>query len=793
MANSKISDLKNLPADNVATNDLLVIVDRDSTLSSPSGETKNVTVTEFASASYAAAPNKTFTSLNDAPDALQDHFFLQVQGGALSLVEPLNELTVTQSNDLRVGQAVQYVSNSFFDGFTTASCDSIQNSDVVGIIVNRTPNTITVASNGYVDLIDGNINLTKGATYYLAATTQSVNGNLVEVDPSLSNTDYVSKPIMVAIESQSAVLINQYGIPNATTSTRGFLPQLSGDKNQVLLGTGEWGIGGSVQETINQVGHGFAVGQAVRIDSSGNYVKASANTNADAEAVGIIKEVSGSNQFTVAYGGKVELSGTPPYGDLVPGELYFLSTTNGNLTVTDPGSNPLYVSKPMFVAVETGSCIITNYRGAKTASGSSSGSIIISGSGAGNVEDEVIQSNTFSPGNIVRIDNTGTYVTASADTSTNSEAVGIIKSADSSSFTVVFAGKFELDSNPVGLGAMTPGTVYFLESSSGYLTTVDPNQTDSSKISKPVVVGIDSTTGVYVPYRGISGAGGGAGGSSKTINETNSFQPGNIVRINGSGDFVNASADTITNAEAVGIVTSANSSSYTVAFSGFFELDSNPVGLGAMNFGQVYFLESSSGYLTPNDPSIDNTDYVSKPCVVAQNNKSGIYLPYRGLRNSGSADFVDSSSYAVTSSYALNSPSFTYYTSSLIFVNNSAILSGSHQVDMTPLIPSTAKSIFVTARGYDRTLTGGTQFQLDNIIVGTEEYGQQNLGGTDVVNNGLTIAHQTGPDATAPSLEFETSLILDVTKSTSLTASVFYDNPDNYGTIFNIRMIGYWE
>lgn len=114
---------------------------------------------------------------------------------------------------------------------------------------------------------------------------------------------------------------------------------------------------------IAQAGHGLAVGDVVRLDGT-DYIKAQANSEANAEAVGIVSEVADVDNFTLCVGGYIStLSG------LTAGSVYYLDDdTAGLLTLTEP-PDVGDVSKPLLIADTTTSGWIFNMRGFINSSG----------------------------------------------------------------------------------------------------------------------------------------------------------------------------------------------------------------------------------------------------------------------------------------------------------------------------------------------------------------------------------------------------------------------------------------
>lgn len=113
----------------------------------------------------------------------------------------------------------------------------------------------------------------------------------------------------------------------------------------------------TVEVSITQASHGLAVGDVVRYNGT-NYVKAQANTAANAEVVGIVSVVVTTGIFRMVTGGKITgLSG------LTTGAVHFLSaSTAGALTATEPATVG-HISKPLIIADSTTSGYFFNYRG----------------------------------------------------------------------------------------------------------------------------------------------------------------------------------------------------------------------------------------------------------------------------------------------------------------------------------------------------------------------------------------------------------------------------------------------
>ena len=99
--------------------------------------------------------------------------------------------------------------------------------------------------------------------------------------------------------------------------------------------------------TVDQVGHGFLVGNVVKVSGTNTYALAQADSQANSRAVGIVSQVVNADQFVLTEQGLLE-SGVPA---VAAGTVMFLSdSVAGGLTSSEPTSN----STPILVVVENG-------------------------------------------------------------------------------------------------------------------------------------------------------------------------------------------------------------------------------------------------------------------------------------------------------------------------------------------------------------------------------------------------------------------------------------------------------
>jgi hypothetical protein len=111
-------------------------------------------------------------------------------------------------------------------------------------------------------------------------------------------------------------------------------------------GGGGGSSSGGVTETVTQTGHGFAVGDVVRWSGT-EFVKAQADSAANADVVGIVASVTSADIFVLGLTDYLIPSGLV---GLTPGAAYFLSAaTPGLMTATAPTTIG-QIRKPVAIA-----------------------------------------------------------------------------------------------------------------------------------------------------------------------------------------------------------------------------------------------------------------------------------------------------------------------------------------------------------------------------------------------------------------------------------------------------------
>lgn len=118
--------------------------------------------------------------------------------------------------------------------------------------------------------------------------------------------------------------------------------------------------------TVDQIAHGFTVGQAIYLQSDGSYALANASSLSTAEVIGYVTEVGvpGPDRFKYRpIGPYIRIP--MPAGN--PGDVVYLSdSSSGELTTTEPSSNSI----KLFIKIDANSGIIINRRDTVTTPGS---------------------------------------------------------------------------------------------------------------------------------------------------------------------------------------------------------------------------------------------------------------------------------------------------------------------------------------------------------------------------------------------------------------------------------------
>jgi len=204
-------------------------------------------------------------------------------------------------------------------------------------------------------------------SYYVANETfvESVSGSLqsqidnleVNVDLSdytlLTTTEAISSNLQSQIDNLEVnVDLSEYTL---LTTTEAISSNLQSQIDNLEVGNVE--SASRVSFTIDQVDHGFIVGQWVRSNGT-TWQLAQSNTADDSETLGVVTAVT-QNNFTITHSGYVEIDGW----NIMSGNVYFLSpTVGGQITLDEPSLNS-EISKPVLYALSNNTGIVYSMRG----------------------------------------------------------------------------------------------------------------------------------------------------------------------------------------------------------------------------------------------------------------------------------------------------------------------------------------------------------------------------------------------------------------------------------------------
>lgn len=297
-------------------------------------------------------------------------------------------------------------------------------------------------------------------------------------------------------------------VPGGVLDSNGFPVGLENGTNTIWSFGGSGGGSGGIA-VITQASHGLIVGNWVRINNAGLYVRGLATTPENSDIIGVVIAVSADgNQFTLQQSGYITTAQAVFVG-LVPGDPYYLTDNAGapgtmtNVDVVIDGE----VSRPVFYPDSATSGWVLPYRGIITDGGPNTNN----GGGGGSGTDSNITTVTqnghgFIVGDVIRQAPADlglmqpVYVKALGDTLPNARAVGVvIEFINVNSFRVQFSG-YNLQSGSTGgitvdeLGApLATGTTYFLSPTTpGKVTAIEPFA--AGQASKPMYVS-EQTTG----------------------------------------------------------------------------------------------------------------------------------------------------------------------------------------------------------------------------------------------------------------------------------------------------------
>jgi hypothetical protein len=463
-----------------------------------------------------------------------------------TITDALNELS--GSNGAGVTKDGIDVANSFVSGdvirrtltgFSKSQANSVSNAEVLGIVEFATTSSFSVVYSGKV-YVTGH-GFTLGSPLYLS---QGTAGAITDVEP----TSGISKPIGVAISADEIVVglmrgfdldavgsgsggggggsggggiqSQQCYITSGSETTIPLNPSVNVDESLVFLNgikltTSDYSLTSNylslvtaslTNDEICVIDYGTAAaGGGVSTANEQCYSPASPQTvfplSPNVNTAATLVYINGVRIPTTDYTlttSQLTTDYAIPSGSDVCVVDFIGGGTSGSAVTTFTGltdtPNSYIGHANKFVIVNSSGTALTFISTASFAGSGSGGVISTPATASSNNGELIVQSNTFSVGQPVYL-SSSLWVTSSVTFNETSEVLGVVSSATSTNFQIVYNGVANIPSHGFG----SAGEILFL-APAGSLTTTSP----TSGISKPVATVKDANNLIVYNMRGIN-------------------------------------------------------------------------------------------------------------------------------------------------------------------------------------------------------------------------------------------------------------------------------------------------
>ena len=282
-------------------------------------------------------------------------------GSAVIQADPATILGGIQQLGSGPNGLVVYTNDIFFDTVDLISDSTINIVNGDGQAGNPTFNVVTdscrqrvnVLLNGVQESQKSQLNFIPGANIGIVI---SDNPGQNRTDITISSTPGGGGALPVSEGGTGVESFIPYSLITGGTTSTGALQNVAnvGTAGQVLTSSGPgalptWQAAGtaSLVYPVHQVGHGFVVGNVIRITNAGTYVLAQADSTADSTSVvGMVVIITDANNFSFAYGGIITV-----LGGLTTGDAYFLDPDIAGLYTSTIPTTAGEVVLPLFYAL----------------------------------------------------------------------------------------------------------------------------------------------------------------------------------------------------------------------------------------------------------------------------------------------------------------------------------------------------------------------------------------------------------------------------------------------------------
>lgn len=501
--------------------------------------------------------------------------------------------------------------------YVRAISTSAQNAEIAGTVYSvQNVNQFTLCVVGYIPAgTAGFTGLQAGGVYFLSDT----NLGQMTLNPPTINGE-VSLPLGIAESATTFWVRQSRGVVIASPP-----PVNSG---------GGGGGGVPVTHEVFQTGHGFAVGNWLRMTNVDTiYALADGTSLANAQVIGVVKSVPDADHFILQQSGWINAVvtlddlGAP----IVSGDVYYISTTvPGFLTNIEPSSVG-QATRPCYIAESTSNesgWVFPQRPLTVTTSDTPTNIIPVNQNSHG-----------FTAGQYVRVGTNNFYTLAMADNAIDTIGVGfVIQVIDVNNFVLQTSGFCSAFTPPVvsPVNTFTPAAEYFLSDTIPGGIQIGPPASLAS-YSKPVFIALNSTMGYIEEQRPLLNAAINSPPDIVIINQPgHGFTAGQYIRINSANTYVLALADSAIHTIGVGfVIEKIDDDNFILQTSGFCSSFVPPVVAPVNTFTPAaeYFLSDTvPGGIQIGAPA-PLTSY-SKPVFVALNAIQGYIEEQRPLLNS---------------------------------------------------------------------------------------------------------------------------------------------------------------
>ena len=361
------------------------------TLTNKTIDATNNTISNIANANIAAAAAIAYSKL-DLADSIVD---ADINSAAAIAYSKLALSDSIVNADINSAAAIAYskldLADSIVDSdINSAAAIAYSKLALTDSIVNADIATAAAIAYSKLDLADSIVDADINSAAAISGTkinpdfgSQDITtaGDLVLEDAQSPTPNYVKLSAPAALSSNQKLIL-----PSGAASLDKTLVVDSVSGEDITLTWGD--ASGQATVIITQASHGFAVGDVLYLNGT-VYTKANASDPESSEVVGIVSEIIDANDFKLTSSGVVDnLTSSNFVEAALPseGDVIFLSTTDGKMSVSEPTSAG-EISLPLGVAKTTSSMYVQLKRGFVVGSNDITTELTLTNNATSNIQD----------------------------------------------------------------------------------------------------------------------------------------------------------------------------------------------------------------------------------------------------------------------------------------------------------------------------------------------------------------------------------------------------------------------